>query len=69
MAPKRAGEGGIVIELSCDGVTGIGYATEAPYTGELLAGMRQALEQIAKPILEGSDPRAIAVLAPLSAFS
>jgi L-Ala-D/L-Glu epimerase len=56
---KLGGDSGIVIELSCDGLTGLGYATEAPYTGDLIEGMREVVERVVRPVLDRSDPRKI----------
>ncbi len=61
--PKVAGDGGLIVELiSDDGVVGTGYVTEAPYTGEVLGGIRQVLEQLLQPILLGSDPLTVPAL-------
>ena len=54
--PKLAGQGGLILEVSAEGLSGVGYATEAPYTGELLDGMRQVVHQIVQPMLDGCDP-------------
>jgi L-alanine-DL-glutamate epimerase-like enolase superfamily enzyme len=48
---------GLLIEIRTDeGPSGLGYAGAALHMGEVLDGMRQAVEQIFRPILVGGDP-------------
>lgn len=54
---KVGGDGGIIIELDTgEGLSGLGYVTEAPYTGEVVGGIRHVLEKLFQSVLVGSDP-------------